>query len=236
MPEFAAFDQRGYPTVSARDGYAAWHVTYEDCVQDIMDLGILDRITSVAWPRARQVADLGCGSGRTAAWLTKQGVTTIDGVDVTPEMLGKARERGLHRRLEEADVRSTPLPGGAYDLAICSLVDEHLSELGSLYREARRLLRAGGTFVVVGYHPFFIMASGMPTHFDDPQGRPVAIETYVHLPSDHMHAARAAGFVANEMHEAVIDDDWVRRKPKWDKYRDWPISFAWVWTLQKTGQ
>src|SRR5262249_11898795 len=28
VPEFAAFDQRGYPTVSARDGYAAWHVTY----------------------------------------------------------------------------------------------------------------------------------------------------------------------------------------------------------------
>jgi SAM-dependent methyltransferase len=232
VPEFEAFDQRGYPTVSARDGYGAWHVTYEDCVQDIMDLGILERITSVAWSRSRQVADLGCGSGRTAAWLTKQGITTIDGVDVTPEMLGKARERGLHRRLEEADVRSTPLPGGAYDLAICSLVDEHLSELGSLYREVRRLLSVGGTFVVVGYHPFFIMASGMPTHFDDAQGQPVAIETYVHLPSEHMHAARAAGFVAIEMHEAVIDDDWIRRKPKWDKYRDWPISFAWVWTLQ----
>jgi SAM-dependent methyltransferase len=235
VPEFATFDQRRYPTVSAREGYAAWHMTYEDSVQDIMDLGILDRITSVPWRAVRHIADLGCGSGRTAAWLAKQGTATIDGVDLTAEMLSKARERGLHRRLEEADVRSTPLPAGAYDLAICSLVDEHLPELAPLYREARRLLRADGRFVVVGYHPFFIMASGMPTHFDDANGQPVAIETYVHLPSEHVQAAHAVGFVATEMHEALVDDEWIRLKPKWDKYRDWPISFAWVWKVQSNA-
>jgi SAM-dependent methyltransferase len=232
VPDFAAFDQRRYPTVSACDGYAAWHLTYEDSVEDIMDLAILERLGSVVWPTSTPVADLGCGSGRTAAWLAKQGVRTIDGVDLTPEMLAMARRRGLHRRLVEADVRATPLPTGAYDLAICSLVDEHLPELGSLYQEARRVLSVGGTFVVVGYHPFFIMAAGMPTHFDDAEGRPVAIETYIHLPSEHMQAARAAGFVAVDMHERVIDDDWVRRKPKWAKYRDWPISFATVWRAQ----
>jgi SAM-dependent methyltransferase len=232
VPEFATFDQRRYPTVSAREGYAAWHPTYEDSVQDIMDLGILERISSVPWRTSMQVADLGCGSGRTAAWLAERGVVTIDGVDLTPEMLSRARERGRYRRLEEADVRATPLPTGAYDLAICSLVDEHLRELGPLYREARRLLRGDGAFVLVGYHPFFIMASGMPTHFDDEDGRPVAIETYLHLPSDHVQAARAAGFVAIEMHEAVIDDEWIHRKPKWDRYRDWPISFAWVWSVR----
>jgi hypothetical protein len=69
----------------------------------------------------------------------------------------------------------------------------------------------------------------MPTHFDTADGQPVAIETYVHLLSAHMAAARSAGFVASELREAVIDDDWVRRKPKWERYREWPISFAWVW-------
>ena len=215
--------------MSARDGYGAWQPTYDDSVQDIMDLGILESLTTVRWSEARQVVDLGCGTGRTASWLVSKGVVTIDGVDVTPEMLDKARGRGFHRRLEEADVRATGLPGAAYDIAICSLVDEHLPELGGLYREARRLLGPDGTFVLVGYHPFFIMASGMPTHFDGADGQPVAIETYVHLPSAHMAAARSAGFVASELCEAVIDDDWVRRKPKWERYRDWPISFAWVW-------
>ena len=55
----------------------------------------------------------------------------------------------------------------------------------------------------------------MPTHFDGPDGKPVAIETYVHLPSAHMDAASSAGFAATELREALIDDDWIQRKPKW---------------------
>jgi SAM-dependent methyltransferase len=215
--------------LSARDGYRAWQPTYDDTVQDIMDLGLLESLTIVRWSEARQVVDLGCGTGRTASWLLSKGVGAIDGVDVTPEMLERARRRGCHRRLKEADVRATGLSDAAYDLVICSLVDEHLPELGELYREARRLLRPDGAFVLVGYHPFFIMASGMPTHFDGDDGQPVAIETYVHLPSAHMNAARSASFVASELREAIIDDEWIRRKPKWQHYLEWPISFAWVW-------
>jgi hypothetical protein len=60
-------------------------------------------------------------------------------------------------------------------------------------------------------------------------GEPVAVETHVHLPSAHVAAARHAGFTAIELHEGVIDDAWIRRKPQWQTYRDWPISFAWVW-------
>ena len=232
MAEFGTFDQRHYPTVSVREGYGAWQPTYDGTVEDAMDLGLLERVVGVRWDEAGAVADLGCGTGRTARWLASQGVTTVDGVDLTPEMLEKARGLGIHRRLDEADVRATPLGTGAYRIVVCALVDEHLPELQELYREARRLLTAEGAFLVVGYHPFFMMAAGVPTHFDGPDAHPVAIETYVHLPSAHMAAARSAGFVAAELHEAVIDDAWVARKPKWQQYRGWPISFLWVWRVR----
>lgn len=113
---------------------------------------------------------------------------------------------------------------------MCCLVDEHLPEVTALYREARRLLTSQGMFVLVGFHSFFIMSAGMPTHFDRADGEPVAVETYIHLPSDHMAAGRTVGFAATEMHEGLIDDAWIRRKPRWETYRDWPISFAWVWS------
>lgn len=69
----------------------------------------------------------------------------------------------------------------------------------------------------------------MPTHFDAPDGKPLAIETHVHLMSDHVRAAHAAGWQLAEMHEQVIDDRWVETKPSWAAYRDCPISFAFVW-------
>ncbi len=228
-PDFARFDRRHYPTVTVREGYDAWAPTYEQSVEDVMDLVLLERIGSVAWDRVTRAADLGCGSGRTAAWLRTRGDFPVDGVDITPAMLERARARGMHDRLVEGDVRQSGLPGGAYDLVVCVLVDEHLPEMAGLYAEAGRLLGAAGWFVLVGIHPFFVMSVGMPTHFEVPGTGPVAIETHVHLPSEHVAAATDAGLGARELHEALVDDAFVQSKPGWEPYRDWPFSYAWVW-------
>jgi SAM-dependent methyltransferase len=229
MPDFSDFDRRGYRTVDVRTGYREWVPTYEDTVQDAMDIALLDELTEPAWETVGRVADLGCGTGRTAAWLKRHGVGPIDGVDLTPEMLEVARGRGLHERLVEADVADTGLEAGAYDLVIASLVDEHLSALEPLYAEARRLGHPGGHLVVVAFHPHFIMATGMPTHFTGASGEPVAIETHVHLISDHVRSALEAGFTLAEMHEGVIDERWLELKPKWERFRGHPVSMAFAW-------
>ena len=229
MPRFATFDRRHYRTVPAQAGYAQWAATYEDTVKQDMDLWLLDQLQSVEWGSIERCADLGCGTGRTAAWLASKGVRVIDGVDATPEMLEQARKRDVFASLRLADVRATGLLAAKYDLVTTCLVDEHLAELAPLYAEAARLARRGATYVLVGFHPFFIMATGMPTHFQGADGEPVAIETHVHLLSDHVKAAYATGWQLTELHEQIIDDRWVETKPSWAAYRDMPISFAWVW-------
>ena len=229
MASFTDFDARGYRMVDARTGYGEWVATYEGTVEDAMDLALLERLKTPRWETVREAADLGCGTGRTGEWLRKQGVGAIDGVDLTPEMLEKARTRGAHRVLAEADVSDTGLATGAYDLAVTSLVDEHLATLDPLYREAFRVVRPGGQYVLVAFHPHFIMASGMPTHFKNAAGEEIAITTHLHLVSDHVTAALAAGWSLVEMQERLIDDEWVQLKPRWAKYRNHPISAVYVW-------
>lgn len=229
MADFTPFDTRGYRTVDVRSGYGEWVATYEDTVKDAMDIELLDGLQEVDWAAMSTAADLGCGTGRTGAWLRAHGVEAIDGVDLTPEMLDRARERGAHRSLTEADVTDTGLDADAYDLVVTSLVDEHLADLRPLYAEAARLARPSGTYVLVGYHPQFIMATGMPTHYDSASGEPVAIETHLHMLSDHASAALAAGWQLAEMSERLIDDAWVELKPKWERLRGQPIAFAFVW-------
>ena len=229
MMKFSDFDARGYRTVDVRTGYAQWVPTYEQTVEDAMDIALLEVLATPPWGDLPCAADLGCGTGRTGAWLHQKGVAIIDGVDLTPEMLDVARAKKVYRRLAEADVAATGLEDTAYDLVTVCLVDEHVRELGSLYEEAWRLAKPGGYLVLVGYHPHFIMAAGMPTHFDSDSGEPVAIETYVHLLSEHALAALAAGWHLAEMRERVIDDAWLVLKPKWDRLRGNPIAFAFVW-------
>jgi hypothetical protein len=84
-------------------------------------------------------------------------------------------------------------------------------------------------YVLVGYHPHFLMASGIPTHYDDAAGEPVAIETHVHLLSEHVTAGLGAGWKLTEMHERVVDDAWLALKPRWEPLRDQPVSFVLVW-------
>src|SRR5262249_3686465 len=150
---FSSFDTRRYRTVSAREGYRMWSSSYEDTIKKDMDLWLLDRISAVRWERIARAADLGCGTGRTGAWLKSRGVQEVDGVDLTPEMLERARALGVYNLLAVADVSASGLESGAYSLVITSLVDEHLSDLRPLYRESTRLAKADGTHVLIGFHP-----------------------------------------------------------------------------------
>jgi SAM-dependent methyltransferase len=227
--DFPAFDSRGYRTLDVRAGYAEWLPTYEQTVYDAMDIGLLEELAEPGWSTVHRAVDLGCGTGRTGGWLRRQGVPSIDGVDLTPEMLAAARSRDVYKHLVEADVAATGLPDGEYDLVIACLVDEHLDELAPLYREAWRLSGPGARFVLVAYHPNFIMTTGIPTHFTSSSGEPIAIVTHVHLLSEHVTAGLATGWQLAEMREGRVDDRWLAVKPKWERFRNHPVSAALVW-------
>lgn len=227
--KFETFDTRHFPTLAVRDGYGEWAASYESTVLDVMDLRLLARLGGVVWADVARAADLGCGTGRTGVWLKARGVGAIDGIDLTAEMLERARDKSVYDHLALGDVGATGFETGAYDLVVNCLVDEHLTRLDGLYAEARRLLRPGGRFVLVGYHPHFLML-GIAAHFDREGGESVAVESHVHLTSDHVAAGHSRGFRLLEMTEGLIDADWRAAKPKWaERYWHHPVTFAMVW-------
>jgi SAM-dependent methyltransferase len=227
--DFEPYDTRRYLTLPVRQGYAEWAETYDETVRDLMDIRLLDGLETVAWACIERAADLACGTGRIGSWLKRAGVREVHGVDFTAEMLERAKAKGVYDRLVLADLAATGLEGGRYDLVIEVLADEHLRDLAPLYREAARLAAACGRFVIVGYHPHFLMM-GIPTHFDRAPGQPVAIESHVHLFSSHVRAAHAAGLRLVELSEGLVDDAWIAAKPKWQAFRHHPVSFAMVWS------
>jgi SAM-dependent methyltransferase len=235
--DHSLYDKRRYPIVEVREGYREWVRTYEQTVQDEMDLRLLERLQTVDWAAARRVLDLACGTGRIGAWLRPRGHGSIDGIDITPEMLDVARGKGVYRTLAVADVTDTGLAAETYDLCTQVLADEHLPDLRPLYREVARVTRPGGLFVLVGYHPQFLMA-GVPTHFDRAPGQSVTIRSHVHLLSDHVKAAQASGWALREMDEGLVDEAWLRKKPRWEGrgYLGFPISFAMAWERRRPGR
>jgi SAM-dependent methyltransferase len=193
-----------------------------------LDRPLLNNLQSIEWATIQSAADLACGTGRTGVWLASRGVRLIDGVDITPEMIPIAELKGVYRHLRCADVAATGLSSSSYDVSMLVLADEHFADLTSVYEEAARLVVPGGWFVLIGYHPFFLM-NGMPTHYHRPDGRAVTIRSYVHLFSEHYQAGSDTRLTLSEFREQVIDEDWLLSKPKWREYLHWPVSFALVW-------
>lgn len=60
---------------------------------------IADALAAALHDRAAPILDFGCGTGLSGAALAKRGFTTIDGRDLSPEMLALAGARGVYRSL-----------------------------------------------------------------------------------------------------------------------------------------
>ena len=71
------------------------------------------------------ILDMGCGTGLVGQLLHDLGYRHIDGLDLSPEMLDKAKARGVYRALDEADLTDTLVIESIYDAVICVGVFSH---------------------------------------------------------------------------------------------------------------
>jgi predicted TPR repeat methyltransferase len=92
----------------------------------------------------RRLADLGCGTGLLAP-LFRPVAASLEGVDLSPAMLARARARGLYDALHEADIaRFLAVRPGRLDLLLAADVLVYLGDLAPLLAAAARSLAPGG--------------------------------------------------------------------------------------------
>ena len=88
--------------------YAEWAPTYDaDVFGELGFTGsarIAELLVGVLPDPTLPVIDLGCGTGAVGRRLSQLGVTIVDGVDLSPEMLAIAASSGAYRRLIVADL------------------------------------------------------------------------------------------------------------------------------------
>jgi SAM-dependent methyltransferase len=113
----------------------------------------------------RRILDLPCGQGRHAIELARRGYE-VTGVDLSPYMLGVARERaavsGVRVRWLVGDMREA-LPGETFDLVLNLFTSfgyfDHEADDGRVVRAAASMLEPGGRFLLEVINGQRIMAN-----------------------------------------------------------------------------
>jgi ubiquinone/menaquinone biosynthesis C-methylase UbiE len=110
-----------------------------------------DLEVSVAAPLARggRVLEVGCGTGLILGRLAPEAACAY-GVDLSPNMLQGARDRGLSVALGSAT--SLPFPDDSFDLVCSFKVLAHVPDIEKALREIARVTRPGGRMVLEFYN------------------------------------------------------------------------------------
>lgn len=158
----SSFLRRAYDIHGPEDAarlYDEWADTYEaDAAENMGYVGhtiAAGRLAELV-PAPATVLDAGCGTGLVGVEVARRGDYVLDGLDVSPGMLAKARATGVYRRLDVADLTvRLPLEDDAYDAVMCvgTLTEGHVGP--EALAEFVRVTAPGGTVVATILDPIW---------------------------------------------------------------------------------
>ena len=191
-------------TQQAYNKWAAQYDTNNNKTRDLEAAALQNTLSTISFDSCLEI---GCGTGKNTAWLIGK-ATHITAVDLSPEMLAKAKEKVMATNVTfvQADV-TTPwiFTNKKYDLVSFSLVLEHIEHLDFIFGEAAKALNAGGYVYVGELHPFK-QYSGSKARFETAHGVQV-VTCYNHHISDFVQAAKKHQLQVADVEEYFDEDN-----------------------------
>jgi ubiquinone/menaquinone biosynthesis C-methylase UbiE len=177
--------------ITTREGYDRWAPSYDEPGNQLLE---------IEQPIVREILDIlpvgvaldaACGTGRHTTYLASLGHKVI-GVDTSPEMLTRAREKVPEGEFHEADLHDVPLPDDSVDLVVCTIALSHVPDLELALREFVRVLRPNGHLVISDSRGL-IGDIGLPLVRIAPDGEFGYMPVWSRLASDYLAAALPLG-------------------------------------------
>lgn len=189
--------------LDVRSAYALWAPSYppraHTPLMQIEEAVVLELLPPSA---GRRVLDLGCGSGRYLRLLRPQRPQLSVGLDLSSEMLARARPVG--DRLVQGDVALLPFADRCFDLAVAGLVLGHVPALAPVLREIARVTRPEGVVVYSDLHPAG-QQLGWVRSFRAADGREYIVPHHPRECREHEQACRDAGLDVEAIRQPLVE-------------------------------
>ncbi len=210
-----------------------WIETDQAIRTGMLDSWMLEALGEVS---GKEVIDIGCGEGRFSRLLSEQGAA-VTGIDLTEPLIERARELGGNEETYlQGDAETLDgVSDESFDLAVSYIVLVDLLDYRRSIREAYRVLRPGGRFVVCNVHPMRTASKNIVGWIRDSSGKLFyPVDNYTEegprefmwwgKPFINMHRTLSsyvgafldAGFTLEGLHEPVPSDEQLAEYPHFD--------------------
>jgi ubiquinone/menaquinone biosynthesis C-methylase UbiE len=105
-----------------------------------------------------KIVDLGCSFGWFCRWAREQGAAHVLGLDVSENMLSRARPTTRDSAIAygRADLERLSLPASTFDLAYSSLALHYIQDIAGVFATVHRALVPGGQLIFSIEHPIYM--------------------------------------------------------------------------------
>ena len=139
---------------SVRHAYRRWAPVYDFTFGTVAEAGRKHTVRIINRRRGR-VLEVGVGTGLSLPCYEKH--LTVTGIDLSPEMLGKAKARVERRRLDnvsglhEMDAGALAFPDESFDTVVAMYVMTVVPDAEKVMRELERVCATGGEVIMVNH-------------------------------------------------------------------------------------
>ncbi len=186
----------GEDLLEVKAGYEAWAAHYDQVENATRDLDALVVRRLLGDSRAEDVLEIGCGTGKNTVFLVER-FARVTALDFSGAMLEQARAKlgpDAARFIQHDILQPWPLETARFDLATCNLILEHIEDLRPVYREAARVLRPAGRFLLCEIHPYRQLRGAQAQYSEPSSDAGVPIRAYRHSVSEYATRGLEAGF------------------------------------------
>ncbi len=144
------------------DNVAPWYDAHLDGQDTYQAKVIAPNLLRMLSPeKGEAVLDLACGQGYFSR-LVKDFGANVTGVDLSSELIARAKEKSKDINYIVASAENTKLKKESFDKIFTVLAFENIKNIDEVVVEIKRLLKKEGKFVLVMLHPAF----RIPQHSD----------------------------------------------------------------------
>jgi ubiquinone/menaquinone biosynthesis C-methylase UbiE len=190
------------------EAYDLWAESYDAQPGNLMldlDEQLFSKLISGIGIDNKDVADIGCGTGRHWPRLLKGHPLGLTGFDVSPGMLEK-----LKLKFPQAEVHTITdnsfltVKDAAFDVVVSTLTVAHIEDIEEALEAWCRILRPNSDIIITDFHPDALAFGGKRTFKHE--NKQVAVRNFVHPLSLIKKVLLRNGFIVISEEEKRVDD------------------------------